>query len=783
LSVFHRFKTSKRKPALNGVDRHAVKAAFPRVSLAVLIVFAVAALFISSMVKYAGLIQHLPPTLSPGDISPSLEIAIIDFQVPKTSSLLQEDHRLAASTVIPVFSPVLGPLSLISAEIDSLFSVIERLPANDISDSLKTDVELMFSFDVDFAEIDSFRKKLSYRRKNYADSLQNSLHAGILKIYNYYIISRRDDLRYYDVDEEIRLESMGPQKAISVDDILDVDEAADSLRVFLTANLTKKLPASNIKTITSFSARFIRPNLSYNARITGELKTQAMDSVPINSASYQKNERIIEANVPVSEAQVNALKAYRNALESQTFEENRRKHYVSAVGKILLSICLLGIVCTYLALYRKVIFASFTKLLLLALIVALPLIVAYYSAWGGSVFEFMIPVAVASILVTVLFDAELGILASFFLSLFVALLSQDHGMRLGIVYFIGGAAGALTVGRVRHRREFYRSMVITPFVMALAVVASNDWFSELSTAALGKDVLVAAINGFFCPILAIGLLPVLESMFRIVTDITLLELSDLNNPLLRDTAVKAPGTFSSVLMVGALAEAASEKIGANPLLARVGSYYHDIGKSVIPEYFIENQMGGENPHDRLSPHMSALVLASHVKEGNELGMKYGLPDAILDIIKQHHGTSLMASFYHKATELAQGKAVDESGFRYPGPKPQTREAGVVMLADLVEAASRSIKDKSPGRLTSLISAIIQKRFLEGELDECDLTLKDLHNIEETFMPVLVGSHHGRIAYPWQNEENGEESPHEGKKTVSAEVTATEKKATEKTKNG
>ncbi|MFC1692829.1 HDIG domain-containing metalloprotein [Candidatus Latescibacterota bacterium] len=219
-------------------------------------------------------------------------------------------------------------------------------------------------------------------------------------------------------------------------------------------------------------------------------------------------------------------------------------------------------------------------------------------------------------------------------------------------------------------------------------------------------------------------------------------------------AVKAPGTFSGSLTVGALAEAGAERIGANPLLARVGSYYHDIGKSVIPEYFIENQMGGENPHDRLSPHMSALVIASHVKEGNELGVKYGLPEAILDIIRQHHGTSLMASFHHKAEDNAGGEAVDEVAFRYPGPKPQTREASVVMLADLVEAASRTIHERSPGKLKTLINTIIEKRFMEGELDECDITLKDLHNIEESFLPVLVAAHHGRIEYPWQKE-NGE----------------------------
>jgi hypothetical protein len=213
-------------------------------------------------------------------------------------------------------------------------------------------------------------------------------------------------------------------------------------------------------------------------------------------------------------------------------------------------------------------------------------------------------------------------------------------------------------------------------------------------------------------------------------------------------AVKAPGTFASVVVVGMLAEAAAEKVDANPLLCRVGAYYHDIGKTINPEYFIENQLGAPNPHDRLTPHMSALILVAHVKEGYELGVRHGLPEAVLDIIRQHHGTSLMQSFYHKASQEAGGTA-DESGFRYPGPKPQTREAAIVMLADLSEAASRTVQEKSAGRLKTLISTIIQQRFTDGELDESNLTLKDLHNIQESFLPVLVSSHHGRIQYPWQ----------------------------------
>ena len=322
-----------------------------------------------------------------------------------------------------------------------------------------------------------------------------------------------------------------------------------------------------------------------------------------------------------------------------------------------------------------------------------------------------------------------------------------------MIYFLSGCVGVYSVGKVRHRRQFYRAMLLIPITTALSVAATNNWTVNPISAELGYDVMLGALNGFLCPIIAIGLLPLFESMFNVTTDITLLELSDLNNPLLKELAVKAPGTYSSVLQVGMLAENAAEKVGANPLLCRVGAYYHDIGKIANSDYYIENQFGGPNPHDKLTPQMSALVIASHVKEGYELGLKYGLPEPVLDMIKQHHGTSLMESIYHKAIEEADGKPVEETSFRYPGPKPQTREAAIVMLSDLVEAVSRSLKDRTPNRLKGMINTIIQKRFMDGELDECELTLKDLHKIEESYLPILVGSYHGRIEYPWQKEKN------------------------------
>lgn len=766
-SIFPRFKNkSRKKSGLGEMKRENFSGFFPRFFLAFIIIAAISSMYISSTVKRAGLIEYTLPDLNVGDISPKREIAYIDFQVPKPAEQLEEERRRAAADVIPVFSLDRDPLYSIHTEIDSLFSILRSLEEGAVPDSVKKSVEEALAIGVTFSDITAFKRSLTYRRKDFADSVSKSLKKGFDQIYEHLIVSRKEDIGYYS-EKLIMLEDFEIQHTVNIEEILGISEAGDSLKQVLQVELGDNFPSRNLSTVQNFASRFIRPNLSFNATRTGELRRQAMEAVPLYSASYKKNERIIEANVPVVAPQLAALKAYNEALKSQTFEENRRKHYANAFGKIIIGLGIIGIIVGYIYLYRRKIYNSFPHLVLLTLISALPLSVAYYTAWGGSVSEFLIPVAVATILATILFDAEIGIMMSLGISLLVASLASGSGIRIGILYFIAGSIGVLTVGRVRHRKEFYRAMFFVPLTMAVVVTATNDWLTASSFGELGKDIFIASINGFFCPIIAIGLLPLLESVFKIATDITLLELSDLNNPLLKEMAVKAPGTFSSVLMVGALAEAAAEKTGANPLLARVGAYYHDIGKTVIPEYFIENQYGGENPHDRLSPHMSALVITSHVKEGYELGVKYGLPEAILDIIKQHHGTSLMALIYQKAEEKTENKSVDEAAFRYPGPKPQTREAGIVMLADLVEAASRTVHEKSPGKLKTLISTIIQKRFMDGELDECDLTLKDLHNIEESFLPVLVGSYHGRIEYPWQKEEK------EGKKEDQEETKQSE----------
>ena len=350
-------------------------------------------------------------------------------------------------------------------------------------------------------------------------------------------------------------------------------------------------------------------------------------------------------------------------------------------------------------------------------------------------------------LATILLSPQTGLVLSFALALSIGHIFGDFYVAL--ICALTAAIAVYTVRHVRHRNQFYRSMIFLPLSYTL-LITSADILQFVPFESIYNHILPGIFIGIAAPILVIGLLPIFESVFNITTDITLLELSDLNRPLLRELAIRAPGTYTHSLIMANLSESAAEAIGANALLARVGCYYHDIGKMLKPEYFSENQglRGGRNPHDQLTPNMSMLIIASHVKDGLELAEEHGLPKALCDLIPQHHGTTVIEYFYNRAVELGGG-GVRKEDFRYDGPRPQTREAGILMLSDSVESAARTLAERTPNRVRQLVGNIIQQKFTAGELDECALTLQDLHKIEDSFIPVLMGTLHGRVEYPWQ----------------------------------
>lgn len=356
-----------------------------------------------------------------------------------------------------------------------------------------------------------------------------------------------------------------------------------------------------------------------------------------------------------------------------------------------------------------------------------------------------IPIAAGAMFVTLLFDFHTAITFSFTISLLTGYWLHDS--YYPIYTFVGSLTAAFSVIRCKKRSAILRGGFYVACVNMLIALILQLSRHELFTAQAPFALIFAVFSGIIVSSIVSLLLPLIEYVFKVSTDISLLELLDLNQPLMKSLMITAPGTYHHSVIVGNLVEAAAEAVGANPLLARVSSYYHDVGKVKMPDYFIENQSGAPSRHDRLTPHMSSMLIISHVKEGVEMAKQSKLPEAIIDVIRQHHGTSLITYFYSKAKELAHETGLTEEDYKYPGPKPQTRVAALVMMADAVEAASRVLTDPTPARISALVDKIINHIFLDGQLDECELTFKDISEIKRRFTYILTGIFHKRIDYP------------------------------------
>ncbi len=370
-----------------------------------------------------------------------------------------------------------------------------------------------------------------------------------------------------------------------------------------------------------------------------------------------------------------------------------------------------------------------------------------------SSFYGLLPIAAGTMMVRLLFPLPVAIL---FIPVHAALagLLLQGSLHPTLYFLIESTLSIPLMVNVRTRGQILKvglqlGIVNALTLLSLDMISITSVTGVLSVQDSGLRLLIAFFGGVLSSIVVLILMPVVESLFNYLTPIKLLEYGSLNHPILREMIVRAPGTYHHSHMVGTLAEAAAEAIGADSLFARVASYFHDIGKMKKAPYFIENQGGGEDRHAPLSPSMSALIIASHVKDGIEVAKEYKLPQKIIDIIPQHQGTKLIGYFYNKAKEAGDRGlgAVSENDYRYPGPKPQTREAGIILLADTAEAATRALKDRSSSRLEEVVRNMINKNFIDGQLDECELTLKDLHTIAKSFVRILVGIYHQRIEYP------------------------------------
>ncbi len=554
-----------------------------------------------------------------------------------------------------------------------------------------------------------------------------------------------------------RADSPMTESSYDVSRVKNLDEAEDFLKKH--ESIFAGFGVSDREKLLKLAAFFAVDNFRLEPTETGRRQKQAADAVNPSMISIKKGQSIVREGTDIQPAQLLILD------EIHRLKSYQRRDLISLVMAVLL----LSIILVFFSFVRRFtvmrIRVNTKDLYTMASVLAVTVLLGKLFLFVASAFDerlrgivptgsylYLIPVAAAPMLIGLLITSGeivwiFNLVVGFVLSLLV-----DESFVFMVFAVVGGISGARGVFKCRTRNDIYRAGlrvggVNAVLIAAMTVIRAQE-FEGLSQIILWNSSF-AFLGGILSSLVTMMFVPFLETVFNYTTDVKLLELSNLNHPLLREMIVKAPGTYHHSLVVGSMVEAAAEEIQANPLLAKVSSYYHDIGKMEHSNYFIENQKAGHNPHDHLSPNMSRTILVAHVKDGVELGEKFKLGKPLIDVIRQHHGTTLISFFYHKAKESEDSdiESVNEEEFRYPGPKPQFKEAALSMLADSIEAAARSLDEPTPVRLQAIVKNIIHAKFMDGQLEECNLTLRDLSIIETAFVRILLGIYHQRIDYP------------------------------------
>ncbi|HXH12280.1 MAG TPA: HDIG domain-containing protein [Alphaproteobacteria bacterium] len=734
--------------------------------------------------------QLQTPTLAVGDVAPADIKAHTDFLIEDEVST-QQKRREIEERVLPVYDYDSQVLNAIALRLDQAMRIIETAfqmrppeltgtlvdnPATQLSPEDAARVIGLEGFAVAvnrevitgsplFRERErAFQRALgvdlsedtlnALRRLHYDSYLRDGVMQVISGVMQRGIISNKD--LFSDPRRQgIVLRDLQSDRERAIADsaaVFDLNEAAEAVVTAARTLNATHAPAMQ-PVIAEVARRLLQPNITFNAQETEARKRRALEAVKPVYFQVKRGEMLIREGERVREEHIPRLKAL-------AAEKRSADPFSSVGGTAIFATLVVGFGLLYLRhLQPKIMWDSQALLLLAVLLVGNLLAIRAFMivahAWVESfpvveegIITYALPLAAGGILVAIFFDFQVGILFSIMTSLLTGVLLRDN-LAIAVLALVGNLVATFRVDQYRQRSSILLTGLYIGAANVLTLMAFGLMSANMLTWQRAYEALFGLLGGLLAAVVVSAILPLLESIFKFTTDIKLLELASLNHPLLRQLVVHAPGTYHHSMLVGTLAEAAAEAIGANALIARVGSYYHDIGKMLTPEYFVENQMGRENKHDRLSPSMSALIITAHVKDGIKLAKEYKLPQRIIDIIPQHHGTNLITYFYNKAkeTEDPAVQQVQEADYRYPGPKPQTREAAIVMLADKVEAASRVLTDPTSQRIKSLVQRVINSVFMDGQLDECDLTLRDLQRIHDAFVRTLIAIYHHRIEYP------------------------------------
>lgn len=686
-----------------------------------------------------------------------------EFRV-EDQKVTDEKRREAADSVLPVFDydgkvstsiriKLAKSFSQAAKELKSVQSGNQddnALASMPVSQRRKRNLETNLGFPLTIEEF------YILREKKFSPELQRNLYRCISYFYeNKYITST--PFGKDEKDKGITIRDLNTQNEQDIKDLSGIYNIQDIDSV-LTRRVNSVFSSDSYATrrvIFSIAKKLIEPNITLNKEATEKKKLAAIEEVKPTFFIVQKNEMIVREGEKIGYNTLLKLDAYYKSSGEYKFSGFnvflgifftsfflsiilyfwRTRNWVKPSTRSNLDFLVMGILAIIQILFVK--FGIFLSLATNRAFPAIPVESCYFA----------IPFALGPIIIAVLINRNAALILSVFTSFMIAFLF-DEKIFFPLFAFLGSVAASYRVVRSHQRSAFLRAGVFLGFVNMAAIISIN-----FVTGNILNDLFYRLLMGFFggliTGILVAGITPVFESLFGYITDIRLLELANLNQPLFQKMIIEAPGTYHHSIVVASLVEAAAEAIGANSLLAKVSSYYHDIGKLTKPQYFIENQAKADNRHDKLSPKMSSLIIISHVKDGCELAAKDKLGQQIINIIREHHGTSIVSYFYDKAkkTKESNSGSLSDTDFRYPGPKPQTKEAGLVMLGDVIEASSRTLSNPTPARIRSLVRERIERIYMDGQLDECELTLRNLNTIAESFIKILMGIFHHRVDYP------------------------------------
>jgi putative nucleotidyltransferase with HDIG domain len=733
--------SSVQKPLsrLASQDQHESDERFQRI----LLLFALVALLTFIIVPKGVL---TPTEFGPGDIAPRDIKAPHDLLIPDDD--LSEQKRVEAEKAVALlydFDPATG--TAITEQVVQVIASLRSEQEQDVAAEQQiSDLEANFGIKASTKTLAALKELSSL------EDIDPRISQLMLPLYRQKVAG---NLKLFEADRPKGIIFRGPGSQPEVVDsgqekIIGLGELQESLK---TALSTSDLSENQQRALQELIMPLLRPNISFSQNESEARRQLAREEVKPVLIQVKKGEMIVREGDRITPDQLKRLGALRDKNSAVSLWRN-------ASGLFLSCFILLYFVHTfarrnirkYQPENRDLIFLAMVFVVqILALKVSIFIATALGSAFPyveQNAYYYLFPFAVGTMLVRVVLNSEISLVFAILSSIITAVLFGNSFAVL-VFAFLTSLSGAHWVRHVTERSSLFRAglrLGVFNFVLIFALHLTTSRPFDLQ---LLYKLGFGFTGGLAAAVMVTGIVPLVESLFRYTTNIKLLELANMNNPLLRDLMVQAPGTYHHSIIVGNLAEAAAENIGVNPLMVRVAAYYHDIGKIRKPLYFIENIGGQENRHDKLAPSMSALILMAHVKDGAEMARESRLGKALADIIRQHHGTSLMKFFYDRAKSKADPEVeqIDERDYRYPGPKPQTREAALIMLADAIEAASRTLTDPTPARIQGMVQKIINNIFIDGQLDECELTLKDINNIAKSFKIVLGGIFHYRVDYP------------------------------------